>query len=134
MTKFNEIILPTNKRFGLFFSAVFLVISIYFFFNKDLSTFLIFLVLAFIFCLISIAIPKILLPLNKLWMFIGFALGKIVSPIILAILYGGIFVPIGIFFKIIGRDELSIKKRKNKSFWKTRVKVDHKEDLFKNQF
>ncbi len=134
MTRFNEIILPTNKRFGLFFSAVFLVISIYFFFNKDLSTSLIFLVLAFIFCLISIAIPKILLPLNKLWMFIGFALGKIVSPIILAILYSGIFVPIGIFFKIIGRDELSIKKRKNKSFWKTRVKVDHKEDLFKNQF
>ncbi len=134
MSKFNEIILPTNRKFGLFFAMVFLAISVYFFFDKNLNVSLIFIILAFVFFLISITIPKILFPLNKLWMFIGFVLGKIASPIVLAILYGGIFVPIGIFFKIYGRDELRIKKRKNKSYWREKEKTHHKEDLFKNQF
>ena len=115
----TKIILPSNRKFGYFFSLVFSLLAIYFYFNNS-SFYLLSIILGVIFLLITLIKPEILLPLNKLWMRFGFLLSLFVSPLIMAIIFFGIFTPIGLFMRIIGRDELKLKFSKNISNWKKR--------------
>ena len=75
----------------------------------------------------------LLLPFNKLWMRLGFFLGKIISPIILGIIFFFIFTPIAYGMRIFNRDELNLKFGEKISHWKNRSK-DNQPILFKNQF
>ena len=85
------------------------------------------------FLVITIINAKILLTLNKLWMKFGIFLGMIVSPIIMGIIFFGIFTPIAILMRFSGRDELRLRFKKQKTHW-----INHKNstkfDSFKKQF
>ena len=63
----------------------------------------------------------------------GILLGKIFSPIVMGVIFFGIFTPIAIFMRFSGRDELRLKFKKQKTHWINRKTLD-KVDLFKNQF
>ena len=78
--------------------------------------------------------PSLLQILNKLWMNFGFFLGRIVSPIIMGIIFFGMFAPIAIITRIFGRDELRIKNFNRASYWKERDKDSNTKDKFKYQF
>src|SRR5204862_2655646 len=54
----------------------------------------------------------------RIWMGIGVIMGGIVSRLILVIIYFLVMMPIGLIFKILGRDELSVKKHQQPSYWK----------------
>jgi hypothetical protein len=64
----------------------------------------------------------------------GLMLGKISSPIVLGFIFFGIFTPVGIFMRILGRDELRLKMKSQKSYWKMREADPFNSDTFKNQF
>ena len=125
--------LPSNKTFGYFFSLVFLISSVYFFFQNN-KLYIFFLILSCVFVIVSITFPKLLLPLNLLWMKFGILLGKIINPIIFGIIFFFMITPIGLIRKLIGVDELKIKENHNQiSFWvKRESKI--KNDSFYNQF
>ena len=131
--KFTNIKLPSNKKFGYFFSGVFLIVSIYFFYKKHLFFSYIFIAITLFFFIITLINAKLLLPLNKLWMRFGFLLSRIISPIILGIIFFGLLTPYGLIMSMFGRDELRLKKNKSKSYW-----IDRNEDSpqtnFKQQF
>jgi len=110
--KINQISLPSNKKFGFFFSFIFFILALYFFLEIKLTYSYFFAALCIFFILISFFKSNILLPLNKLWMRFGLLLSLIISPIILGIIYFIIFTPIGIFMKLFGRDELFLKNKK----------------------
>lgn len=64
---------------------------------------------------------------------LGLFIGKIISPIILLLIYLFLFTPIAIMMKITGRDELKLKQRTKKtSFWI--IRDDKKNNNFKLQF
>ena len=66
----------------------------------------------------SSSVPtKLLSPLNKLWMRFGLLLGRIVSPIIMGIIYFFVVTPTGLIMKIFRKDLLSLKKNDEKSYW-----------------
>jgi hypothetical protein len=48
--------------------------------------------------------PRLLRPLNRLWMAFGLLLHRIVSPIVLGAMYFGLFTPIALAFRLKGRD------------------------------
>ena len=81
----------------------------------------------------TIANPKVLLPLNKLWMKFGILLGMIVSPILMGIIFFGIFTPIAMIMRLLGRDELRLRFKKKKTHWINR-KALNVLDSFKKQF
>jgi len=83
--------------------------------------------------IITFVKAEILLPFNKLWMKFGFILGKVVSPIVLGIIFFTIFMPIGILFRLIGRDYLSLKLKKKFSYW-VKHETSTRSEPFKNQF
>ena len=132
--KFSDISLPSNRSFGLFFTVIFLLFSGYFFFNNSFQLSQVFVCISVIFFILSILNPKILLPLNFSWMFFGFLMGLVVSPIVLGAIFFLIFTPIGLFMKIIGRDELRVKKLSLQSYWKKREINKSGSNHFKNQF
>ena len=125
--------LPSNKKFGYFFSVIFLIASTYFFYSKNqfLGYFLI--ILALLFIIAAFVNAKFLTPLNKLWMGFGLLLGKIISPIVLGILFFGLFTSYAIIMRLIGRDQLHLKIKNIKSHWIIRSSSNGKTN-FKEQF
>ena len=131
---FKEVKLPSNKKFGFFFTFVFTIVGIYLFFHEILFLSFLFLLLAFIFFIISLKFPFLLTTLNKLWMFIGFFLNKIISPIILGTIYFGLITPIGFVRRRFGNDELNLNKNNNNTYWLIRLNKKLSSENFKRQF
>ena len=126
--------LPSNKKFGYFFSAIFFLGSIYFFYQDKLILGFVLCSLSLIFTILSVFKDHLLLPLNKLWMRFGVLLGKIISPIILAILFFVMFTPIAIGMRLFQRDELRLKSSNYDSFWKFRDQDIYNQSSFTQQF
>ena len=131
--KFSEIELPSNRKFGFFFTFVFSVAAAYFYYSADVSWAYVFVAAASIFLLITLIKNDALLPLNKLWMRFGLILGMIVSPIVLGIIFFGLFTPIAMLMRLGGRDELRLKLTKRASHWILRNELI-KPESFKHQF
>ena len=129
----NNVKIPSNKKFGLFFSIIFFLVFLYLYFFSQNSNGFFFLIAAVLFFTVSIFKPIVLKPLNISWMYFGFALGRIFNPIILGVLFFFIVTPIGLIMKIIQRDELKIKKKKSSSFWIIANKTNNKSN-FEKQF
>ena len=115
--KLSVIELPSNKKFGFTFTFIFAVASAYFYGATSDSWAYTFGVASLLFLIITAVKAKILLPLNKLWMRFGLLLGMIVSPIILGVIFFGLFSPIAFVMRINGRDELRLKFSKKPSHW-----------------
>ena len=131
--KFSEVKLPSNRKFGLFFTSIFLLTASYsYYVDSELMVYILG-VICGIFLIITIINADALLPLNKLWMKFGILLGKIVSPIIMGIIFFGIFTPIAILMRFSGRDELRLRFKKKKTHWINR-KAFNVFDSFKKQF
>ncbi len=131
--KISETNLPSNQKFGLFFSTIFFILSIYFYLNNKVLAMYLVVILAIVLLSITFIKAEILLPLNKLWMKFGLLLGKIISPIVLGTIFFTIFMPIGILFRLIGRDQLSLKLNKKFSYW-VKKETTSRNEPFKNQF
>ena len=132
--KFKSIKLPSNKKFGYFFCIIFTLASIYFYIQKNMYLNYLFVVLFLLFFIISNLKPSLLRPLNLSWMFIGFILGKIISPIVLGLMFFLLITPFGIVRRLFGSDELRISKNRKKSSWIVRNESFFEKDSFRNQF
>lgn len=126
--------MPTNKKFGFFFTCFFALSAVYFHFKLNTFLSIIFLLSSALFLLLSIIAPSSLNSLNKAWYLLGLLLGRIVSPIILGIIFFLLITPTAIVMRFVGRDELRIKKRLSKSYWIKRVPPGPDPESFKNQF
>ena len=67
-------------------------------------------------------------------MSLGFVIGIIVSPLVLGFLFFGIFTPLAIFMRVFGRDELRLKKTRNRSYWIYRKGDTSQAQSFGTQF
>ena len=132
--KLQDIELPSNRSFGMFFSFIFFVIGIFLFFQDRYILFILFEILVILIFGISILRPHKLLPFNKLWMRFGIFIGKIVSPVVIGIIFFLVFSPTGVLMRIFGRDELRLKKRDLPSYWKVRNSTEISPESFRNQF
>ena len=131
--KFSENKLPSNKKFGYFFSFIFFIIALYSFYIKNQNIGYILIIFAVLLIAVTIIRANLLNPFNKLWMRFGILLGNIIGPIILGIIYFGMFTPYSIVMKVMGRDELRLKQKNNKSYWINRSQTLLQTD-FKKQF
>lgn len=129
----NEIELPSNRKFGFFFTSVFAAAAAYFYYSADVTWAYVFIAAASTFLIVTLVKSGALLPLNKLWMHFGLLLGMIVSPVVMGIIFFGLFTPIAILIRLIGRDELRLKVGYKVSHWIPRSESITSES-FKRQF
>ncbi len=127
--------LPSNRKFGFFFSFLFICIAgLIFYKNLSLYLTLILVSLSASFLLISFISPQLLSMPNRLWYKLGIALSKIVNPIVLGFIFFFLITPVALVTRIFGRDELRIKKRLVLTYWIDRSPPELKPDSFKKQF
>ncbi len=134
MQIFSDLRLPSNRKFGIFFSIIFFIASIYFLNNDFKSMALISLAIGFLFLITALFKAELLLPYNKIWAKFGYALGIIVSPFILGIIFFGLFTPIAFGMRLFGRDELGLRFKYRLSYWKLNKPTQHLPITFRNQF
>ena len=135
--KTSELELPTNKKFGFFFTAIFLIATTYFYINNASSSVVITLgVIGLSFLVATLVNPDLLLPLNRLWMRFGLLLGMIISPIVMGIIFFGLFTPMSLTMRLFRRDELRLRFKNKKTHWILRDFPDGDElsDSFKHQY
>ena len=127
----DEIKLGSNRSFGIVFFIVFVLIAIYPLINQG-EVRIWSLIISFLFLLLGLLNSKILTPLNKLWFRFGLLLGKIISPIIMGVIFFLVVTPIGLLMRLFGKDVLNLKLNKKKSsYWIEKVGPKSK---MKNQF
>ena len=126
----KDVKLPSNKSFGIVFTAFFSIISFWPMLNgSEIRIWS--LIIAVIFFILGLINSKILTPLNRLWFKFGLMLGKIVSPIVLGIVFFLVVTPTGIIMRLIGKDLLNLKKKNYESYW---IEKDNENNTMKNQF
>ena len=127
--------LPSNKKFGLLFFGIFLALALYANYKNEATVIIgLFLLTSGFFLISSFFYQALLTPLNKAWFMLGLALGKVVSPIVLGIIFFGLITPIALIAKLMGRDELKLKRPKKSSYWSEPIGSNSDADSFKNQF
>ena len=112
----------TNKEFGIVFSIFFFLIFVFIFFKSGQISFL-FLTFSFFILILGLTNSPILTPFNILWFKFGLFLGRIISPVIMGILFFGVVTPIGLTMKIFKKDLLNLKFSDKKTYWQTRPKL-----------
>lgn len=127
----------SDRAFGLTVGAILLAIALvrwWFFSAGPISTWAV-AVPGSVLVVLGLLIPTILRPLNKLWTGLGLLLAKIVNPIIMALMYGALFVPLGLAMKLFGRDALRQKPDHDaSSFWIARDPPGPLPETMRNQF
>ncbi len=110
-----------NRSFGLLFFLVFLVLALWpLTKNGGLNFYLLF--ISFIFLILGLLNSKILSPLNKSWIKLGEILGRIIAPIVMAIIYFLILTPISLLVRIFGKDLIGMKFKQTGTYWIKRKK------------
>ncbi len=104
-----------NITFGILFFIVFLIIGLYPLKN-GLNIRLWSLGLSFVFLIITFIRPNLFTPLNKLWIQFGILLGKIISPIVMGLVFFFVVTPIGILVRLFKKDVMGLKKKET-SYW-----------------
>ena len=120
----------SNKSFGIVFSVVFFIISLYPLVNQeDMRIWS--LVIAVIFFILALLNSKILTPLNKIWTRFGIFLGNFISPIVMGIIFFFVVTPIGLLLRLFGKDVLNLKKNKFSTYW---IKKTNQKSSMEKQF
>lgn len=127
--------LPSERTFGFVFTGIFLIVSAYLWSQDSKTTTIqIFLVLALVFFVFALLMPVALRPLNKAWYKLGLLMGRVVSPIVLGILFFILISPIAIVMRLAGRDPLKLRKQDVQSHWIDRAPPGPESTSFKDQF
>jgi hypothetical protein len=109
--------LPSNQKFGFFFTFVCAIAAAYFYYLVNLPLVYASVAAALTFLFVALVKSDALLPLNKLWLRLGLLLGMIVRPIVLGIIFFGLFTPIAMLMRLSGRDELRLKFNQRTNHW-----------------
>ena len=126
----TKIKLPTNRNFGIVFSIVFLIISLWPLLSQN-EIRIWSLIISVIFFILGIFNSKLLLPLNKIWFKFGMFLGNFIAPIVMGIVFFLVVTPTGLIMRLLGKDLLNLKKKNKNSYW---IEKDNSNSNLKNQF
>jgi len=126
----DDIKISSNRSFGIVFFIVFLLIALYpLIYSENIRIWS--LIISLVFLLLGAINSRILTPLNILWMKFGLFMGKIISPIIMGLIFFFVVTPTGLIMRIFKKDLINLKFNNDKSYWI--IKNDPKSNM-KNQF
>ena len=124
----------SNRSFGLVFAALFVIVGLWPLINAE-PVRIWFLVFAALLAVIAFTAPKLLGPLNRVWFLFGLLLQKIVSPIIMALLFFTTVTPIALIMRALGKRPLPLEfDPKSESYWIEREPPGPERETMTRQF
>jgi len=126
----DDIKISSNRSFGIVFFIVFILIAFYPLINQgEVRTWSV--LVSLFFLIFGVINSKILTPLNKIWFKFGIFLGKIISPIVMGLIFFLVVTPIGFLMRMLKKDILNLKFNESSSYWIDKTDLKSK---MKNQF
>ena len=126
--------LPSNRSFGWFFTGVFVLVGIYGLWKGGAALSWV-LALAALTALVTVTRDTWLTPLNRGWMKLGELMGRVISPIVLGVIFFGVFTPVGMVMRAFGRDAMCRKFDAGlPSYWVKRDPPGPADDSYRNMF
>ena len=126
----DDIKISSNRSFGIVFFTVFSIIALYpLIFGGEIRIWSISISLMFL--ILGLLNSNVLTPLNKIWFKFGIVLGKMISPIVMGIIFFLVVTPIAITMRLLRKDLLNLKFNKEKSYW---IEKNGPKSKMKNQF
>ena len=111
----------SNRSFGILFFFFFLILSLWPL-TKNESLNIFFVLISIVFLILGLINSKLLTPFNNIWIKLGELLGRIIAPIVMALVYFFILTPISLLVRVFGKDLLGLKFSKKNSYWINRQK------------
>lgn len=131
----EEVVGSSDRAFGFVFAGVFAILTLVKLWRGWTDFGYIWLALAAGFAAVAMAMPSLLAPLNRLWLKLGLLLHKVMTPLIMGLLFFVVVTPIGLFMRMLGKDLLRLRRDAGtKSYWIDRTPPGPAPDTMKNQF
>lgn len=122
------------RNFGLWFTVIFAVVALLpLRTGQPVRTWA--LAVAGVFLVAALAAPALLQPLNLAWAQVGLAIGKVMNPIVLGVIFFGVITPMAWLLRKAGKDLLHTKLQPEaKSYWIERNPPGPLPETMTNQF
>ena len=125
---------PSERSFGIVFAVFFLIVTVWPLVSHRPARLwaagvaVLFLVAAFV-------RPSLLRPLNRIWTALGLLIGRVVEPVVTAVLFYAVFTPFGILMRVAGKDPLRLRTGEQvSSYWIERQPPGPPPESMANQF
>lgn len=134
LSRQEEVRTSSNRSFGLVISAVLALIGVVpWLFGGRLHYWAVAASLAFL--LAGLVAPATLGSLNRVWTRFGLLLHRIVSPVVLGVMFFLVVAPTGLLMRALGKDPLRLKfDRSAQTYWIPRDPPGPAPEGFKDQF
>ena len=124
----------SNRSFGLIVGGILAAIGLYQYFAGN-ALYPWFGSIGGALVVLGLAVPRVLYPLNLAWTHLGILLGRIVTPIVMFLVYLVSIVPVGLLLRVSGKDLLRLeKKAPGESYWIERDPPGPPPESLKDQF
>lgn len=125
----------SDRSFGLIFAAVFALAAFLPLLRAPHQPRWWAAVIAIAFALVAVLWPKRLTVLNRLWLQFGLLLHAVTGPVVLALLFYGAIVPVGMLKRMFGKDSLRLQAdRAADTYWIIRDPSESVLSSMKRQF
>lgn len=130
----HETPVSSERSFGIVFSTVFALIALWPV-VAGAGPRIWALVVAGVFLAATLLAPKVLKPLNLLWFKFGMLLGRIVTPIVMFLVFVVAVLPTALVIRAFGKDPMNRSlSAATRSYWIPRDPTADRENSMKNQF
>lgn len=126
--------LPSNRSFGWTFTGIFVLAGLYGAWQggPELTALL---VVALATAIVTLTKDSWLTPLNRAWMKLGELLGRLVSPVVLGVVFFALFTPVGLLMRAFGRDAMCRRfEPAAKTYWVERNPPGPADGSYRNMF
>lgn len=126
--------LPSNRSFGWTFTALFVLAGLYGIWGGGPAPAAL-LAAALATAAVTLTRERWLTPLNRAWMKLGELLGRVVSPVVLGLIFYGVFTPFGLVMRLCGRDAMCRRfDPAARSYWTRRDPPGPAQGTFRDMF
>jgi hypothetical protein len=124
----------SDRTFGLVIGGVFLILAMDRWLRSGGSA-IYWAVAAAVIILLAFARPQVLAPANLIWAQFGMLLHRIVSPVVISLLFFVVITPIGLLMRVCGQTPLALGFDKSaRSYWRRRTPPGPEPGSLKRQF
>ena len=93
------------------------------------------LAVAVLLAILGLALPRVLSPLNRLWLGFGLVLHKVMTPIVMGVLFYGAVTPVALLMRVFGKDPLRRRfEPEAETYWIDREPPGPDPESMRNQF
>jgi hypothetical protein len=122
------------RSFGFVMASFFVLLGGWLLWKHQTNTAVLF-VLAALFLVPALLLPKVLRPIQKVWMTLALLMGWVMSRVILIVLFYFIFTPIGFIKRTTGKISFEGGPRGSlSSYWISRDDGDYPRERYEKQF